>query len=229
MRNLNCLITGATGGIGRSLSIELSKFVKHIYIVARNVNKLESLHDEILSNGSDCTIVPIDLCLDNVIENLSKEIFIKDNHLDILVLSAGQIFELSPIGSIDIDKANDILKLNYLANLRFLKSFHPLLLNSKTGSVAVISSENSVSKKEYWGIYQPIMSALNELTLIYARENRNNKIKTNIFFPDAVDTNLRDVIMPGEDKENILSPKKVAKKIVSKILTNNKNANVIKI
>ena len=73
------------------------------------------------------------------------------------------------------------------------------------------------------------MSALNELTLIYARENRNNKIKTNIFFPDAVDTNLRDVIMPGEDKENLLSPKKVAKKIVSKILTNNKNANVIKI
>ena len=38
------------------------------------------------------------------------------------------------------------------------------------------------------------MSALNQLALIYANENKN--IKVNIFCPKAVNTNLRKVIMP---------------------------------
>ena len=29
---MNCLITGASSGIGNSISIELSKYVRHIYI-----------------------------------------------------------------------------------------------------------------------------------------------------------------------------------------------------
>ena len=36
MKFLNCLVTGASSGIGAAVSIELSKSAKHIYIVARN-------------------------------------------------------------------------------------------------------------------------------------------------------------------------------------------------
>ena len=60
MRNLNCLITGASSGIGASIAQELSKTVKHIYILSRNASKLEEIHDKIISNGGECTIDPID-------------------------------------------------------------------------------------------------------------------------------------------------------------------------
>ena len=86
MRNLNCLITGASSGIGASIAQELSKTVKHIYILSRNASKLEEINDKIISNGCECTIVPIDLCEPNVIENLSEEIFKKDRFLDFLAI-----------------------------------------------------------------------------------------------------------------------------------------------
>ena len=218
MKKLNCLVTGASSGIGKEISIELSTYAKHIYICSRNVQKLEIVHDKIIENNCECTIVPINLCDENVIENLAKQIQVKDTSLDILVLSAGIINELSPVESIDIENFKNILNLNFLSNFRMVKSFHSLLKSSNNAYIAAVSSLKDPSKEYYWGIYQPIMTALNELLLTYSRENEGTNIKTNIFCPLAVNTKLREVIMPGEDKSKISDPKDVAVKIVNYIL-----------
>ena len=61
MKFLNCLITGASSGIGKAISEELSKSARHIYITSRNIKKLEEVHDNIIKNKCKCTIVPLDL------------------------------------------------------------------------------------------------------------------------------------------------------------------------
>ena len=43
----NCLITGATSGIGRSTSLALSKLGANIFFIARNPNKAKKLSQEI--------------------------------------------------------------------------------------------------------------------------------------------------------------------------------------
>ncbi len=218
MRKINCLITGASSGIGKSISLKLSKYAKHIYILARNVSELEKVNDKIVNNGCSCTIVPLDLCADGGIENLSQQIFQKDKSLDLIVLSAGQIDHLSPVDSINLEKLNSIINLNFIANFRMIRNFHLLLKNSTDSHLAVISSLKSQSRSQYWGIYQPIMTALNEMVMIYAHENINTNIKANIFCPKGVRTKLRDVIMPGEDNEKIMLPDEFAEKILELLL-----------
>ena len=229
MRNLNCLVTGASSGIGKEISIELSNHAKHIYINSRNVKKLEEVHDQIVQNNCACTIVPLNLNDENGIENLARQILIKDNSMDVLILSAGIISELSPVESIDLDKLKEIVLLNYLSNFRMIKNFHPLLKNSNNSNVVTISSVKDSFKEYYWGIYQPIMTALNELMLTYANENKNTNIKTNIFCPKATNTNFRERIMPGEDKNNLIKPRDVASKIVDFILKTKTNGKLIEI
>ena len=229
MRNLNCLITGASSGIGASIAQELSKSVKHIYILSRNTSKLEEINDKIISNGCECTIVPIDLCEPNVIENLSEEIFKKDRFLDIIVSSAGQITKLSPVESIDLNELNDTINLNYIANFRIMKHFHPLLKNSKKSNFVIISSIKTEMKSQYWGIYQPIMTALNELVLSFANENKGTSINANIIYPGAVNTKFRENIMPGENKKQIKDPVDVASAIVKFLLSNEKSGEIIKL
>jgi len=221
MRYMNCLVTGASSGIGKGIAIKLSKHVRHIYIIARNVKKLEETNDEIVKNGCSCTIVPMDLSKEGVIENLSSQIFQKDKFLDLLVLSAGQIDRLSPVESIDLKNFNDILNLNFVSNFRMIKYFHPLLKNSKSSHLAVISSQKKDSYNQYWGIYEPIMSALNEMVMIYAKENMNSNIKVNIYCPKAVNTKLRDITIPGEDKNKLMSPELFASKVVKLLLDTN--------
>ena len=229
MRDLNCLVTGASSGIGKEISIELSKFARHIYITSRNIKNLEVTHDLIIKNNCTCTIVPLNLCDENGIENLAKQIFEKDKSLDVLILSAGIISQLSPIDSIDLLQFNKILKLNYISNFRMIKSFHPLLKNSKNSNIAAISSIKDESKKYYWGVYQPIMTALNELLLIYANENRNTNIKTNIFCPRAVNTKFRESVMPGEDRNKISNPKDIAQNIVNYLMKTKVSGQIVEI
>ncbi len=229
MKELNCLVTGASSGIGKQISIELSKHAKHIYICSQNIKNLEEVHDKIIQNECGCTIVPINLSDDNVIENLAERLFMKDKSLDVLILSAGVISQLTPVESIELSKLNEILKINYLSNFRMIKNFHPLLKNSKNSNIAVISSIKDSSKEYYWGIYQPIMTALNDLIVTYANENKNTNIKANIFCPKAVNTKLREIIMPGEDKKYVSTPTEVAKEILEFILTNNSTGQIIKI
>ncbi len=226
---MNCIITGASSGIGRCIAIELSKSVKHIYITGRNISKLEEVHDIIIKNNCECTIVPLNLTDENVIENFAREVFKKDKFIDFLILSSGSIEMLSPIESIDLEKFKNILNINFLSNFRIIKSFHKLLINSKNPNLAVISSVKNDLKLEYWGIYQPIMTALNELVLTYALETKNSNLKVNLFCPDAVNTKLREKIMPGEDKKNIKTPEQVAFEVVSYILQNEKSGKIINI
>jgi len=207
------LVTGASSGIGAETAIQLSNVSSHIYIIGRNIKNLEIINDKIVNNNCECTIVPLDIRENSVLNNLSKSIAEKSNKVDIVVSCAGIIDHLSPIDSINEERFKEIIETNYLSNFRLIKSFHYLLKNSKNGRLVVISS-NQNNGVQYWGVYQPIMKALNELLITYANENKKTNIKANILCPKAVDTNFRDKIMPGENKDTLLSTATVAKKII---------------
>ena len=45
------VVTGASSGIGAEIAIQLSKISDHIYIVGRNIEKLEKTNDNIIKNN----------------------------------------------------------------------------------------------------------------------------------------------------------------------------------
>ena len=215
MNNLSktvCLVTGASSGIGKQTAIKISKIVDHVYILSRDVTRLEIVNDLIIGNGSDCTIIPMDLTKKNNVKALAKNIYEKENKIDIIISSAGRISQLSPISSQNENEIIKTFELNYLANLLLMKEFLPLLKLSNEGKFIVISSISNTLKSQYWSGYQPIMTALNELVRIYAEENK--KIRVNCICPSAVDTDFRNDIMPGENKKLILKPEQIAENII---------------
>ena len=213
MNKIISLVTGASSGIGAETAIQLSNVSSHIYIIGRNIKNLEIVNDKIVNNNCECTIVPLDLTEDSVLSNLAKSIAEKNNKIDIIVSCAGIIDHLSPVDSINEKQFKKIVETNYLSNFRLIKSFHYLLKNSKNGRLIMVSSDQN-NGNQYWGVYQPIMKALNELLITYANENKKTNIKANILCPKAVNTNFRDKIMPGENKDSLLSVNEVAEKIL---------------
>ena len=56
------LITGASGGLGRTLALACSKHGATVVLHGRVVRKLESIYDEIIAAGHpEPTILPLDL------------------------------------------------------------------------------------------------------------------------------------------------------------------------
>ena len=162
------VVTGASANIGRNVSIELAKSSKHIYLIGRNIKELEKTADFVEKENCETTIVPIDLTNFKLIDELGHNIYKKHKKIDVLVSCAGTIKHLSPLTSIKPLDFEEIINLNLIANFRILRSFHPLFLSSDNARILIISKNILTLGNQYWGSYNSIMLALNNLIKTYA-------------------------------------------------------------
>jgi len=94
MRGKNCLITGATSGIGKATAMELAARGANIIIVGRSVEKCESTLAEIEAKTSNANLdyLVADLSDFNSVKNLAKNFTNKYSKLSVLINNAGGIF-----------------------------------------------------------------------------------------------------------------------------------------
>ena len=64
------LVTGASRGIGRAISLALADSGAHIILTARTETKLQEVEDEIISRGGKATVIPVDLAKEQDIVSL---------------------------------------------------------------------------------------------------------------------------------------------------------------
>ena len=209
-----CVVTGASSNIGKNVALRLSKIVKHIYLVGRNVKALEETSDLILLNKCEATIVPLDLTNFDLIDELGHNIYKRHKKIDVFVSCAGTIKNLSPVTSIKPKDFNEIIDLNLIANYRLLRSFHPLFMNANKARVLIISKNISEIGSQYWGSYNTAKLGLNNLVKTYANENRQSNIKINLFEPPLLESNFVNTIYPGERKDNLIEINAVINSII---------------
>ena len=214
-------ISGATSGLGKELSIQLSKNGYHVLIHGRNQNKLNSLYDEIKSLNGTSTIINLDLKDYNGIDKLGYEIFKKFKKLDLLVMNAAILGTLTPLCNQEPKEFEEVLNTNLIANFRLLRSLELSLKASKSGELCVISSNLTKKPKPFWGAYSISKAALEQMIYSWHMENKKTNVKVYIIYPKPINTKLRKTAMPGEDEKNNQSPSNAALKLFS--ILNNKN------
>ena len=92
--NKNCIITGATDGIGKQTAIDLARLGYRIGLVGRNLQKGESVLNEIENTTNNQSLKYFRADLSNIksIERLSNEIKEEYDSVDILINNAGAYF-----------------------------------------------------------------------------------------------------------------------------------------
>ena len=229
---MNCLtnkiafVSGATSGLGKELSIHLSKNGYHVLIHGRNQNKLNYVYDEIKSLKGTSTIINLDLNDHNGIDKLGYEIFKKFKKLDLLVMNAGILGTLTPLCHQEPKEFEEVLNVNLIANFRLLRSLELSLKKSKTSELCVISSNLTQNPKPFWGAYSISKAALEQMVYSWHLENKKENVKVYIIHPKPINTKLRKTAMPGENENKNQNPTDAALKLIS-ILRKENNQNGI--
>jgi NAD(P)-dependent dehydrogenase (short-subunit alcohol dehydrogenase family) len=83
------LVTGASRGIGRAISIALARQAATVVLTARSKQKLNETAEQVRQTGGDAEVVPTELADEKAIRNLVHVIDEKYGRLDILVNNAG--------------------------------------------------------------------------------------------------------------------------------------------
>ncbi|WP_182085678.1 SDR family NAD(P)-dependent oxidoreductase [Aureimonas sp. ME7] len=208
------LVTGASRGIGYHLAKQLAAEGAHVIAVARTVGGLEELDDEIKAAGGAATLVPLDLTDMAGIDRLGGAIHERWGKLDVLVINAGALGTLSPIGHIEAKTFDRTMAINVNSAWRLIRSVDPLLRLSDAGRAVLLSSGAAHSCKAYWGLYAATKAALEALGRSWAAETQNLPLRVNSVNPGGTRTAMRALAMPGEDPETLPKPADVAARIV---------------
>lgn len=222
INNKNVLLTGVTGGIGSSILKKLLLYNFNVISSGRNEDKIKKLYQEIKikENFIKCDF--------NSIESINKfEIdFTKSNiKLDYIILSHG-IIKFAQINEISNNEIQEIINVNYLNNIIFLKNILKYL--NKNAVVINISSSSINGSRNSQQIYSSSKIAFHNFINGIALDYKD------IFFynlvPKRTNTDSRNLEINTINKdinfnkeENILEPNDISDNVINLILSANKN------
>lgn len=210
------LVTGASKGIGAATAQALGAAGAHVILTGRDTKALEAIEERIFAAGGAATIAPVDLAEPDGIARLATAIRSRWSALDILVINAALLPQLSSVADIDQPSFNKAITVNVLATQSLLAHFDPLLRKSADARVIGLTTTVAAAPRAYWGAYAATKAAFEVLLDCYAQEVGNiSKVRVAIVNPGATRTAMRARAYPGEDPASVKPPEAVAQRLVA--------------
>ncbi|MBL6782921.1 MAG: SDR family oxidoreductase [Alphaproteobacteria bacterium] len=208
------LVTGASRGIGRAAAKALAGEGAHIIASARTQAGLEELDDEIKAAGGSATLVTMDVNDRPALPRLAEAIRERWGKLDIIVLNAGILGELTPISHMDEQIWDDVIATNLTAVFRMIHHLDPLFRQSDAGRAVLVTSGAASGRMPYWSAYAASKGGLDALGKSWAAELINTPHRVNMLSPGRIATQMIGQAFPGIDKSTLPSPEDIANAFV---------------
>lgn len=195
------LITGGNKGIGFETARQLGNMGYEILIGARSENKGHEAITLLEKEKIKAKTVVLDVTNPSSVLSAAEWIEQEYGLLDILINNAGVFFEenTSPV-ELELSVLKNTYETNVFGVFSVTKAMLPLLRNSSAGRIVNLSSAlgsltlNSDSTSEFYNAnslaYNSSKSAVNALTVSFAKELSDSPIKINSVCPGFTATDL---------------------------------------
>jgi len=213
LRGKNVLLTGASGGIGESLALELAKTGCNLFLTGRDEEKLKLLKNEILEIKQDVRVFykSCDLEREDDLKFLISSIRDTIKTVDILVNCAG-IFIVKPLCETTVDDYEKCFNVNVKAPFFLSKVFSKDMMKKKWGRIINIGSSSSYSGYKETSLYCASKHALLGISRSLYDELKDYNIKTFCFSPGSVKTRMGKKVK-NQDFSTFIEPEELSKYI----------------
>ena len=181
------LVTGASQGIGRECALVLADGGATVAVAARSEEKLQSLVQEIESQGGKAAAFKLDVAGEDAIKTTVKAILAQFGKVDILVNNAGitrdQLFMRMKRADWD-----DVIATNLTAPYLLTQAVISSMLKQRWGRIINITSINGQMGQAGQANYASSKAGLIGLTMSVAREVASRNITCNAVAPGWIDT-----------------------------------------
>lgn len=194
------LITGANKGIGFETARQLGKKGFNVLVGARDEERGRKAESALINEGIEARYILLDVTRYDTINNAAGIIETKYGYLDALINNAGIFLDNGSIPSqLELSVLKETFETNFFGVFAVIKAMLPLLIKSDEGgrivnvssgqgSLTRNSSPDSTSRLQL--AYNSSKSALNALTIQFAREFRNTPLKINSAAPGFTATDM---------------------------------------
>ena len=200
------LVTGASSGLGRQISIDMSKSGYKVFITGRNTDQLLKTKN-LMAAENYLGMFAAELSEDKDIDDLSKAII-----PDILINCAG-VFPSGPLEKTDIEVFDKCFAVNVRAPFLLMQKYIPSMKNRTWGRIINIGSSSSYSGFPDTSVYCATKHALLGLTRSAFNECKEYNVRVMSVSPGSIKTPMGKFVK-GQDYNTFIEPKEAAKFII---------------
>jgi 3-oxoacyl-[acyl-carrier protein] reductase len=207
------IVTGASRGIGRAISIALAAEGATVVLAARSLERLRATAEKVRGKGAKAEIVVTELTEESSIKNLVKVTREKFGRLDVLVNNAG-VTHSAKLEETSTEDWQRCLWVNARAPFILCREALPMLRKSPSACIINIASVVGVKGYPLQSAYTSSKHALRGMTISLAEELRNSSIRVHLVCPGGVDTDLVRNVRPDIKKQDLIGPDEIAELVL---------------
>lgn len=201
------LVTGASEGIGRAAATSFAAHGATVVAVARGVERLESLYDEIVAAGHPEPVIQgVDLA--GVTEadciQVADAIGRGFGRIDGVLHNASLLGARLPLEQYPAEDWRRVMAVNVDAQFLLTRALLPWMEDAADPTVLFTSSGAGLRPRAYWGAYAVSKAATEALMRVFADEMENlAPVKFASLNPGGTRTAMRAAAFPGEDPNTL--------------------------
>jgi short-subunit dehydrogenase len=172
------LITGGSSGIGAAAAKKVAEAGGVVVLVARTLENLEKVADEIRGDGGTVRVYSCDLSDMDAIAAMADQVLDDLGGVDILINNAGRSIRRSL--ELSYDRIHDYqrtMQLNYLGAVQLILKFIPGMRERGFGQIINVSSAGVQTRAPRFGAYIASKAALDTLCDALQAETVNDNVR----------------------------------------------------
>jgi len=189
LENKVAIVTGASSGIGKSISLTLAEAGANVILVSRRINVLNQLVEQINQKGQKSLAIKADISKKEEVDGMLEKALGEFEKIDILVNSAG-INRRAPIETFSEKDWDDVINTNLKGAFLCSQAVGRIMIKHRKGKIINISSMNSVIVGENIPAYDASKGGIMQLTKTLALGWAKYNINVNAIGPGHFKTEM---------------------------------------
>jgi 3-oxoacyl-[acyl-carrier protein] reductase len=204
-RSKTAVITGASGGIGRSTAIELASKGMNLVLCSNKTNEEWEIWGRELAFrfGVEVKLVQFDFSSGDQVKKIAREIT-QAHDVQYLVNCAGVPFGATVLMT-SVDDLQRVLNINFINQVLFTQYFVKKMYSQRFGAVVNIASMVGVGSDIGTLAYGASKAALMHFTKVLASESGKYGVRVNSVSPGVIETNMLEAMDPRVLEKKLLN------------------------
>jgi len=191
LKNKTVVITGASAGLGKQISLRLSKDGVNLALIGRDKKRLEDVAVQAKELGAlKVETYVCDIQKSDDLEKLVNLIVSDFNGVDILINDAGIWQKMMPVEEIKEDTINDVIGTNLVALINTTRLFIPILKNREEAAIINVVSKSGVVAQEGQSVYSASKYGVRGFTEVLRLDLKNSNIKVAGLYQGGINTEM---------------------------------------
>lgn len=200
MQGKNALVTGAAAGIGEAIAREFCAQGAHVWLLDRDLGRMQAVRDSLIKTGAAVSICVADLRRPDQVAEAIDRVHEDVQALDVLVNNAG-VYPRHDFLQMTEEQWGEVVDINLTGAYRCTRLVAPRMVARGAGKIIFISSVTFHWGMERLAHYVASKGGLIGLTRSLARELGAHNVHVNCVTPGAIE---------GESEARFATPEQIS-------------------